>query len=403
MTLRANNAPHSTDAVAVALRSGFYALPLDHGTEYLAARQHKLVLEEGEQIDQERLLVTNLPPATNEGQVKRLFTKICKTSVSQVDMVSSGNDSGRFGAATLLGRDLVVAQAKPDVQQAFASTSKVQISNVQSCIVTFETSIAWPPSSYSSSLALPSRKQLQSEPSYLTVSARRHNLGRPHSLIITAHTDTWMNGFDKRKLPNKNDRNLAEAVGETASMMTARQKKQQRKATAQQQATAPGSAAAALAAYAATQAKLADKNHNPDEPEEEGWTLVTRGGKHGKSMLPAGAVPSLSGYGATTFRVGKASVVKRPGVESDASDDDEDDNRDHGSRELKKGKAKYESGVRKTVGSGFYRVTKQAERKKELEKLKQRFEEDKAKLGRGRGSGAHRRSDSKSKRSFKPY
>ncbi|KAK4046017.1 hypothetical protein OIV83_006435 [Microbotryomycetes sp. JL201] len=407
-------------AHAVPLRSGFYALPLDNSKSYVAARPHSHGLGDEHEGDKEetRLFVTSVPPTTTSKHVKQVLSKIFATDVSAVDVVAPAAAAGRFGASTsLLGRDIIVSSAKPHVQRLFqTSSSSLDITPAASYVVTVDGEISWPPKPYSTSLALPPRKVVAE--SYLALSATRHKAARPHRSSVIAHSDSWMNDFDQRKLSATATAPADEAtlsVPSAASGLSATQRKKLRKAQAAAASAnappAPGSAAAALAAYAATQAKLANKNHNPDEPDEEGWTLVTSGGKHGKSMLPSGAVPTVTGYGATTFRVGKPTTGPNRSAQGRSDNDDGDDsdssNPDLTARERKKRKAEYESGVRKTVGSGFYRFTKQAERKTELANLKRKFEDDKSRLGRMRTGFGDRSTrgerPSRSQRSFKPY
>ncbi|KAM0792696.1 hypothetical protein ACM66B_002476 [Microbotryomycetes sp. NB124-2] len=421
----------------IPLRSGFYALPLDNNKTHVAARLHSTgaAAENDEEDDEDdartktRLFVTSLPPLTTAKHLKRTFGEMFDADVTGVDVVAGATSAERFGGSSLFGRDAVVSAAKPDVQQLFRHSDDVEhgleVDHAPSCIVTFARPVDWPPPTYSSGLTLqPSAGNKASTTpasSYLSLSAHRYKTARPHRSTVIAHSDSWMNDFDKRKLSSVASASTSAAVlADSTATLSATQRKKLRKSQAQANAQpAPGSAAAALATFAATQAKLGDKDFNPDEPDEEGWTLVTRGGKHGKSMLPEGAVPSVTGYGATTFRVGKATAGSSKRAAGQTSDDDDDGvsdddaaKQDLTARERKRLKAEFESGVRKTVGSGFYRFTKQAERRSELANLKRRFEEDKSKLGkmrRSRGAGdsdrsAHgRRDDSRARRAFKPY
>ncbi|KAL8281513.1 hypothetical protein RQP46_006197 [Phenoliferia psychrophenolica] len=142
----------------------------------------------------------------------------------------------------------------------------------------------------------------------------------------------------------------------------------------------PGSAAFALAAHSAAQLASQDRSLNPDEVVENEWTLVSRGGKHGQSLLPAGAVPTLLGYGAVTVGVARKGGKKRSSTVRDEEDGVGD------------------QGIKKIVGDGFYRFTKEDGRRKDLENLKARFEEDKERVGRfreSRGRGGSSRGGSR--------
>ena len=86
-----------------------------------------------------------------------------------------------------------------------------------------------------------------------------------------------------------------------------------------------------------------DRDHNPDEIQDGEWTLVTGGGKHGKSLLPEGVVPNLEGYGGVTVKV----ATKKRGKQSEQ---EEELNRD--------------AGIKKIVGEGFYRFNKADSRRK---------------------------------------
>lgn len=114
----------------------------------------------------------------------------------------------------------------------------------------------------------------------------------------------------------------------------------------------PGSAAAALAAHAAAVKKSKDRSINPDQEDEGEWTLVTRGGKHGQSLIPAGATANQSGYGGVTVGV----AARTRGREaSDDEEDGDDDDREEKEKKLKE--------IKKIVGDGFYRFTKEDKRK----------------------------------------
>lgn len=109
----------------------------------------------------------------------------------------------------------------------------------------------------------------------------------------------------------------------------------------------PGSAAAALAAHSAAVRAAADRTTNPDEVQEGEWTLVSRGGKHGQSLLPTGATPGLLGYGAVTVGVARKGGKRRAGADEEKED---------GEGEVGE--------VKKIVGDGFYRFTREDGRKK---------------------------------------
>lgn len=356
-------------ASAVSLRSGFYALPLSNGKLHVAVRALSTASAEDEHehggggfaADQTRLFATSLPIEATQQAVKRLLSKVLpRNTVTDVDLVASAETTS---SDTLLAKDRLVSSVKEAITPLFppATQTLPAVTPSPSAIVSFDSPVTVPPEPYQASTAF----HTSTPTSYLSRSRARHSLARPHRSTTIAHADSWMNEFDARRRQAASSAHAAidTAIQDATHLSLKQRKKLKRAARAQAQSgPTPGSAAAALAAYAALQAKLADQEHNPDEPDEEGWTLVTSGGRHGKSSLPEGAEASVTGYGATTFQVAKPNKLGRPRDDSDQEAVSGDEGPAEGSPR-KKPKAQYESGVRKTVGSGFYRFTKQAERR----------------------------------------
>ncbi|KAI5475264.1 hypothetical protein MNV49_001677 [Pseudohyphozyma bogoriensis] len=375
--------PAST-RTAVALRSAFVALPSGK-KDWVFARIH------GQQDDDEeeaggaakgkQLFITNLPVGCTEKSLKKGLAELGK--VAAVELLPSSSSS-----TTLLAKE-IASTTIPNISilplftpEATSSSSSITASSV-SAIISFASPPSFPPSS---TLTLP--HLAASLPSFLTTSASRYSLSRPHPSTIIAHTDTWTSAYDARKLAAAPP-SYTPASTKTLSKTAA--KKLARAAKNKDVGPLPGSAAAALAAHAEYLKERDDRSKNPDEIQEGEWTLVSRGGKHGKSLLPTGATATVEGYGGVTVGVAR-----------------------RGWKGVKKGQEGEEVGAqRKIVGDGFYRFTKEEGRKKDLAKLKERFEEDKRRLGkfreggasrggrgRGRGAGA---AGGREGRSFKPY
>ncbi|POY76085.1 hypothetical protein BMF94_0808 [Rhodotorula taiwanensis] len=393
-------------AQVIPLRSGFYALPLNNSKTHLFARLHHGHTDDLAQDDDategatgttKQLFVTALPAGVSEKGLKAAFGKVFgdDNKVKSVRFLANGT---AHSYSTLLEKDLLTSQVQDgdevpaplfDPSQASASTSTAAPAP-QSAILTFASAPSLPPPSYPASTPL----TLPVAPAYLAVSAARHALARPHRSVVIAHVDEWMRAYDARKLAAAPATYSAEAAAAEAAAEAKRAKKQKgRKGKAVDVGPLPGSAAEALAKHAAARARYNDASFNPDEAEEGEWQTVSRGGRHGKSLLPTGVVPTVSGYGGVTVKV----AGKKRGRLADAET------------------PKLDAGVRKIVGDSFYAHSRAQARSKELAHLKARFEEDKTRVdrmrtasgggrggfrgGRGGGSGGARGGRGR----FKPY
>ncbi|GAA5927473.1 hypothetical protein JCM10213_003480 [Rhodosporidiobolus nylandii] len=369
-------------AKVVALRSGFYALPLNAGQTHLFVRLHNSASagEDSDASDVEgaqgaagsskQLFVTGLPYGASEKGIKAALNKVWggedgAVKVKKVELLPAPPATGsvytlyqqQLAAASVLGEGSAPAIAPLFDFSDGASTSTAAPAPT-SAIVTFSSAPSLPPAPYLASTPL----NLPAQPSFLASSAARYAFARPHRSLVTAHVDEWMRAFDARKLA---EAPAAYTAPETAAAAKKAKKGKKGKAVADV-GPLPGSAAEALARHTALQAQLADRNFNPDEAVEDEWQTVTRGGKHGKSLLPTGVAPTLTGYGGVNVKVagkkrGRASQEEEP---------------------------KNDAGIKKIVGEGFYRFNKADSRKKELANLKARFEEDKRRVDRLRGSSA---------------
>ncbi|GAA5872407.1 hypothetical protein JCM1840_006054 [Sporobolomyces johnsonii] len=377
----------------VPLRSGFYALPFSSGQHHLFARVHSGVApEDGDApAPSHQLFVTGLPLGMTEKGLKSTLGKVWEgNKVKAVEMLPATAE----GVLSLYQRELTAAKHASVVQGISISplfdpdspSTSATVPPPPSAIVTFSSSPAFPPPAYSSTTPL----SLPAAPPFLASSASRHALARPHRSIVIAHVDSWMNAYDARKLAAAPAAYSVEALLATreADKKAAAKKgkgKKGKQAAAADVGPVPGSAAEALARHAAQVALANDRTHNPDEVQDGEWTLVTGGGKHGKSLLPTGAVPTLQGYGGIS--------VKVAGKKRGRAAADEDQNLD--------------AGIKKIVGQGFYRFNKAEGRRQDLAALKSKFEEDKARVdrlrsnqgGKGRGAG----SGGREQRSFRPY
>jgi hypothetical protein len=350
-------------AQAVPLRSGFFALPLNNGKTHLFARLHHGLDDHAGHDDQEeegetaqstlkQLFVTALPAGVSEKGLKAALGKVFgdENKVKSVRFLPVGSSKGY---TTLLEQDLLTSQsqdageeeggAAPEIAPLFdaseaASTSTATVPP-QSAIVSFAAVPSLPPRPYPISTPL----TLPVAPSFLSVSAARHALARPHRSVVIAHVDEWMRAYDARKLASAPVTYSADAAAaeEKRQQQQNKKSKKGRKGKAVDVGPLPGSAAEALARHAAARAKYNDASFNPDAAEEGEWQTVSRGGRHGKSLLPTGVVPTVGGYGGVSVKV----AGKRRGRLADA--------------EI----PKLDAGVRKIVGDGFYSFRKNENRR----------------------------------------
>ncbi|GAA5867713.1 hypothetical protein JCM3774_003388 [Rhodotorula dairenensis] len=376
-------------AHAIPLRSGFFALPLNNGKTHLFARLHHGLDNDSEHVDDEalegqqqtskQLFVTALPAGVSEKGLKAALGKIFGTDnennkVKGVRFLPVGSTKGY---TTLLEQDLLISHTKTgddddgapeiaplfDASEAAAASTSTATVPPQSAIVSFAAAPSLPPPPYPIATAL----TLPVAPSFLAVSAARHSLARPHRSVVIAHVDEWMRAYDARKLASAPTTYSAEAAAaEEKKQSQSKKSKKGRKGKAVDVGPLPGSAAEALARHAAARAKYNDASFNPDAAEEGEWQTVSRGGKHGKSLLPTGVVPTVGGYGGISVKV----AGKKRGRLADAD------------------APRLDAGVRKIVGEGFYSFRKHEGRKIELANLKARFEQDKARLDKMRRSGS---------------
>ncbi|GAA5944151.1 uncharacterized protein JCM15063_000162 [Sporobolomyces koalae] len=400
-------------AVTIPLRSGFFALPFNQGQSHLFARIHhqqQLADDEDENLEDEagqgsanQLFVTGVPLGMTEKGLKQTLAKVFEpTKVKQVSFLPSSNASQ--GVLSLLTKEVTAAKhavafqgitVSPLFDDSSSSTSTSAPASASSAIVTFSSAPALPPPAYPATTTL----VIAVQPSFLSTSAQRHALARPHRSTVIAHVDTWMNAYDARKLaaaPASYSADVAIAQREQLEQAANKKNKKGKKGKTTDVGPLPGSAAEALARHAEEQRKRFDQDHNPDEVQDGEWTLVTGGGKHGKSLLPTGISPTVDGYGGVTVKVAKKKRGKSTPLEEEAND----------------------QGIKKIVGDGFYRFNKADSRRKSLATLRSKFEEDKARVdrmrsgpgGRGRGRGRGGFSSrgrggggGREGRSYKPY
>ncbi|GAA5990633.1 hypothetical protein JCM10908_003162 [Rhodotorula pacifica] len=369
-------------AQAIPLRSGFFALPLNNGKTHLFARLHHGLdadvnsddkAEQGDaQSTSKQLFVTALPAGVGEKGLKTALAKVFgdDNKVKSVRFLPIGSSKGY---TTLLEQDLLMSQlagegGAPEIAPLFDASEAASTSTAtlppQSAIVSFTSAPSLPPRPYPSATPL----TLPVAPSFLAVSAARHALARPHRSVVIAHVDEWMRAYDARKLASAPAGYSAEAAAAAAAEEAKKakgKKNKGRKGKAVDVGPLPGSAAEALARHAAARAKYNDASFNPDAADEGEWQTVSRGGRHGKSLLPTGVVPSVGGYGGVSVKV----AGKKRGRLADAET------------------PRLDAGVRKIVGDGFYSFRKNEGRRLELENLKARFEQDKARVDRMRRGG----------------
>jgi hypothetical protein len=297
----------------VPLRSGFFALPFTlpgAATVYLAARVHHGGAEdEGSEgrspAGTTQLFVTPLPLQTTEDEVKSAFERIYSKEVSHVRLLPA-----TVAQPTMYD---IASSSTSTILPLFPSSDGSTLQSSCSAVVTFSTPTPLPP------LASTSMSWPQAAPaSYLAATQARHDLARPHLSTVIAHSDSWMNAFDAKKIAAAAAQALVPvtASSKAAAKVKAAKTKNGKGKKGANLPPAPGSAAAALAAHSAAVALAADRTRNVDAVEEEEWTMVSRGGKHGQSLLPAGAVPSLIGYGAVTVGVARKKAPGAPVVEA---------------------------------------------------------------------------------------
>lgn len=337
-------------AQAISLRSGFYALPLNSGKTHLVVRlhhgltddlEHDAAAENAGAQASKQLFVTSLPAGVSEKGLKAAFGKVFggtagdENKVKAIRFLPAGSSRGY---TTLLEQDLATSavsagEGAPEIAPLFdpnqvASTS-TSAPSPQSAILTFSSPPTLPPPSYPASTSL----TLPVAPSFFAVSAARHDLARPHRSIVTAHVDEWMRAYDARKAAAAPAAYSAEEAAAAAAQEARQAKKRKgKKGKAVEAAPLPGSAAEALAQHAANRARYNDAKFNPDEADEGEWQTVSRGGRHGKSLLPTGVVPSVGGYGGVTVKV----AGQKRGRLADAE------------------APKLDAGRRKIVGDSFY-------------------------------------------------
>ncbi|BGP22469.1 hypothetical protein Rt10032_c07g3069 [Rhodotorula toruloides] len=374
---------------AVPLRSGFYALALNNGKTHLFARLHHAAALEGHADGAEsskQLFVTGLPLGVSEKGLKAALGKVWGDSC-KVKEVRSLQGASTKDYMTLYEKEVASAPAAegagaPEVAPLFdpsEPSTSTPIPPPHSAIVTFSSTPSLPPPAYPATTPL----TLPAAPSFLSASAARHARARPHRSVVIAHVDEWMRAYDARKTaaaPASYDPEAARAAAEEAKGQKAKKGK---KGKAVDVGPLPGSAAEALARYQAEMARKNEAAFNPDEEDDGEWHTVSRGGKHGKSLLPTNVVPTLTGYGGVNVKVaGK----KRGKVAAEEP-------------------ARMDAGVKKIVGDGFYSFNRAEGRKRDLANLKSRFEEDKRRLDRLRagGAGKQRGGSAGWKGRFKPY
>ncbi|BGP37563.1 hypothetical protein JCM10449v2_001480 [Rhodotorula kratochvilovae] len=364
---RLSTQPASTQqARAIPLRSGFVALPLAGGKVHLFARVH--LASEGDDAAQgtgAELFVTGFPAGTSAKGLRAALGRVWDggAKVREVRLLPPSEEDGK--TTTLLAAELAAQTHQEDYTPLLlpSALSALPPPASTSALVAFASPPAFPPQPYDALTPL----TLPPAPSFLSAARARHTLARPHRSSVIAHADAWMAAFDKRRAADRPvgySAERAQAEREAAARAAKKAAKLARRGGKGAAAAEikPGSAAEALAAHAALRAKLADPSFNPDALDEGEWTTVQRGGRHGKSLLPAGVEATVQGYGGTSVKVARK---KRAGAQEENKD----------------------AGIKKIVGEGFYRFNQAEGRRKELANLKSRFEEDKRRVDRMRGGG----------------
>lgn len=328
----------------VPLRSGFYAVPFSLSTKSVAGtplwvfiRNHPSEGGDGDKLEPEeamntsKLFATGLPYGTTVKSLKTTFAKLFPINkIEAAELID--NNTG----TTSLYLQEIASASNTDVAPLLASSSTsanpIPAGSTSSAILTFRDRIVLPPTYPATpTWTTPALS------SYLATASALYRLARPHLSTIIAHSDSWMTAFDARKVKATADA-LATSIITHEIIVPAKPtgKKEKNGKKTKSSVPLPGSAAHALAAHTSALALAADRTINPDDVVEENWTMVSRGGKHGKSLLPAGSKIGLQGYGGA--KVGVARVRKL----------DED---------------KLDGEVKMIVGEGFYRFRKDERRR----------------------------------------
>lgn len=351
--------PKASTSNSIPLRSGFFSIKFKSispnsststnsksGELYINARIHTSVnnlngveeVELGEGVDEQdeedegkKLFITSLPLNTTEEVIKKAFTKLYPSNkVINIQLILPTNNSINSIQSQSFESDSTI-------QPLFISTFPIHPSPV-SAIIQFKNPpsltapfplISWPFSATTS-------------PSFINLSNSIHQFARPNLSTIIAHSDSWMSSLDRKKIQAAKELAILSASFSTKSIANSKpNKKSNNKNNNSKSSTPlPGSAAFALSAHLASVARGKDRTINPDAIVEEDWTLVSRGGKHGKSLLPIGAKAGISGYGGVNVKVarrvklGEEKVIGEEGVEEE------------------------EEKVKGIVGPGFYSFSK---------------------------------------------
>jgi hypothetical protein len=309
----------SKDNRIVTLRSGFYAIPFNLSSTlkiYIFLRSHKSMME-GIEVDLDEaaegmtLFLTGLPYGSTTKSIKSNLIKLFPTNkINNVQLLPSSTahdytdlyDHEKL-SSTLESNALVTPLFNDSISTP-ASTSTF------SALVTFLTSPSLPPSLPSTTLLTWSTPTL---PSYISIASSRYSLARPHRSTVIAHSDSWMTAFDKRKSTSTATA-LATSLLSHEVLPPVKIKKEKLKRDKSGKIIKPvkgsgiplpGSAAHALLVHTNQLAVAANRTINPDEVVEENWTMVSRGGKHGKSLLLPGVNAGLQGYGGAVVGIAK--------------------------------------------------------------------------------------------------
>lgn len=333
---------------AIPLRSGFYAVPFLTSSSstkenWIYVRSHKTGEDQGtdeEQNEVNKLFVTGLPYGFTAKSIKTTFTKLYPLNqIVHVELLTAAT-----GSTTLYDHEVISSTAYPSVTPLFPSTSTQPFPSLSSsALITFSSHPTLPPS-YST----PPILSTPTLPLYVNSASTNYALARPHLSTIISHSDSWMTAFDARRLTSAASALSTafithEIAGPSSSRELTSMKKGKKGKKGKKNSVdgpAPGSAAAALLAHTQSLANAANRKINPDQVVEEDWTFVSRGGKHGKSLLPTGAPATLVGYGGKTVKVAKA---KKLGEEVE--------------------KGEMVEGMKMIVGEGFYRFRKDEKRR----------------------------------------
>ena len=345
-----------TATAPIALRSGFHALPFVFSSaskssskapapHWIYARIHKTAsgTESDEEEANSSLFLTGIPHPCSLKSIKATFTAVYPgNKIASVKFID-----GEPLVPTLLARetsnlDNSILPLFNTGDTSATSTDLIPLTT-HSAIITFSSPPSLPPSTISAK-SIPKWNSPSTQ--YIASAKALHSLARPHLSTIIAHSDSWMTAFDLN-LKAKADQKLAESAtshGVLPPPIVAKSKKVKKGKNGKPLPSAdplPGSAAFALANHISITAQMSNKAFNPDEVVEEEWKLVTRGGQHGKSMLPTGNVGvsiDVTGYGGA--RVGVARKRKLAEGEAEAVGQDGDQHKI-------------------IVGEGFYRFRKE--------------------------------------------